>query len=77
MADGWLSVLDADDRATFISEMRTALDRAEARGDLRPAEGCIRDWQVTCRALADPVRREVLTGTPGEDDFTEAGRPHA
>jgi Family of unknown function (DUF6247) len=70
----WLAVLDEDDRAEFFSELRDALTVAEATRDAAPVETCLREWQTTARALADPLRRAILTG-PGDDDDAEVSRP--
>jgi hypothetical protein len=78
VADGWLAVFSGDDKATFIAEMRDALAEAERSGDLLAVETCIRGWQMTAEALADPEAREVLTAPfLADDDFTEVGRPGA
>jgi hypothetical protein len=77
MPDGWLSVFDADDKATFIREMREALDTADRTGDFGPLEECIRAWRETAAILADPQARAVLTGPLSDEDFTEVGRPRA
>jgi hypothetical protein len=77
MPDGWVWALDADDKATFIAEMRQALDTADATGDFGPLEEAIRAWRETARLLADPQARAVLTGPLSDEDFTEVGRPHA
>jgi hypothetical protein len=75
---GWLSVFDDDDKATFIAEMREALAAAEKSGDLSVVETCIRRWQITAQALADPALREALTAPSlPDEDFTEVGRPDA
>jgi hypothetical protein len=74
VTDGWLAALDEDDRALFFTEMRAALDLAEASGDIGPGGRCLRAWQVTGEALADPMRRAVLTGT-GNSDYGEVPRP--
>jgi hypothetical protein len=70
----WLADFDDDDRAEFFAELLDALSIAEATRDVSPVETCLREWQVTARALADPLRRAILTG-PGDDDYAEVDRP--
>jgi hypothetical protein len=70
----WLAVFDGDDRAEFFGELRDALTLAEATRDAAPVETCLREWQTTAHALADPLRRTILTG-PGDDDYAEVSRP--
>jgi hypothetical protein len=70
----WLAAFDDDDRAEFFGELRDALSVAEATRDAAPVEICLREWRTTARALADPLRRAILTG-PGDDDYAEVARP--
>jgi Family of unknown function (DUF6247) len=70
----WVSALDSDDRAEFFEELRDALSVAESTRDLTPVETCLREWRTTARALADPLRRAILTG-PGDDDYAEVSAP--
>ncbi len=71
----WLAVLDEDDRAEFFAELLDALSVAEATRDAAPVDTCLREWRMTARALADPLRRTILTA-PGDDDYAEVDRPH-
>ena len=32
-------------------------------------------WRVTAEALEDPLRRAILLGAPGAEDFVEVSRP--
>lgn len=70
----WLMAFDEDDRAEFFGELLDALSVAEATRDAAPVETCLREWRTTARALADPLRRAILTG-PGDDDYAEVDRP--
>jgi hypothetical protein len=70
----WLTVFDNGDRAEFFGELRDALTLAEATRDAVPVETCLREWQTTARALADPLRRAILIG-PGDDGYAEVSRP--
>jgi hypothetical protein len=70
----WLAAFDPDDRAEFFSELLDALSIAESTRDVGPVETCLRDWQTTARALADPLREAILTG-PGTDDYAEVEGP--
>jgi hypothetical protein len=82
----WLAGFDEDDRAEFFAELLDALSVAEATRDVSPVESCLREWQVTARALADPLRRAILTGPGGmtiprptghaSDPAPGAYRPH-
>ncbi len=71
----WLAAFDDDDRTEFFAELLDALSIAESTRDIGPVETCLHDWQVTARALADPLRRAILTGS-GDDDYAEVDRPH-
>jgi len=71
----WLRHLDADDREQFFHELEFAVGFARGALDVSGIEACLRDWRVTAEALSDPARREVLTGSPGDADFTEVPRP--
>jgi Family of unknown function (DUF6247) len=70
----WLTAFDEDDRAEFFEELRDALSLAEATRDAAPVEVCLREWRTTAQALADPLRRAILTA-PGDDDYAEVSRP--
>lgn len=70
----WLAAFDPDDRAEFFSERLDALSIAQSTRDIAPVETCLREWQTTARALADPLRQAILTD-PGDDDYAEAERP--
>lgn len=71
---GWLLEFDEDDRDEFLVEIRDALSVAESTEDIGPVRVCIRDWMMTARALSDPTRRAILTGT-GDDEYVEVARP--
>jgi hypothetical protein len=71
----WLRVFDAEDLQEFIRELREAVivaGREEATGLL---DETLYRWRVTAEALEDPLRRSVLLGTPGAEDFVEVSRP--
>lgn len=70
----WLSVFEDDDRAELFGELRDAISMAESTHDLEPLRTCLREWQTTAKALADPERRKILTGL-GDDEFVKVGRP--
>ncbi|HXS62922.1 MAG TPA: DUF6247 family protein [Streptosporangiaceae bacterium] len=71
-----MAAFDPDDRAEFFSELRDALSIAASTRNVGPVETCLREWQMTARALADPLREAILTG-PGEDDYAEIDRPRS
>lgn len=79
---GWVTYLDADDRALMVTELRAEVEALESSGDPEPLETCLREWRVTAEALSDPVAREILTAPPVDcgpvpdpADYVEAGRP--
>jgi len=70
----WVMVLDEEDCAQCLEELRDAVSLADSTHDLVPLRSCLREWQTTARALADPARCRLLTGA-GDEDFVEVDRP--
>lgn len=72
----WVQHLDADDRATFVAEMWSALEELDSGAlDQAGLEELVVAWRATSLAVADPKRRQVLTGRADERDFVPAARP--
>lgn len=72
----WLAAFDADDQATFRSELLEVLAQALSTDSMEPVEKCVREWKTTARALENDMSRRILTA-PGEklEAFDEVGRP--
>lgn len=70
----WLSVFDAEDRATFHEEFLDSLAVAVASDDFAPVDKCLDDWKRTARSLSDSDRRGILTGSGG-DEYVEVEAP--
>jgi hypothetical protein len=69
----WVVTLDDDDQAAFWSEVRQTIGSNGTRGDL---ETVVRDWEVTAKALRDPLSRELLLAERHEpEEYQEVERP--
>jgi hypothetical protein len=71
----WLRCFDLGDLREFADELHDALLAAHADGNTGPLRDCLHSWRVTAGQLADPLRREVLTGSHQPSDFTEVSEP--
>lgn len=72
----WFRHLDADEQQECLHELWECLD-AVLGETMEPEDmvEVIAGWRAAAVSLADPVRREVLLGDLGIDDFEEVGRP--
>jgi hypothetical protein len=72
----WLAEFDAEGQATFQDEYSDALAVADRSGDSTVLDECLDDWKRTARALSDPDRRAILTGSgEDEDEYAEVEAP--
>jgi hypothetical protein len=71
----WLRSFNLNELREFADELNDALVAAHADADTAPLDDCLHSWRVTARELADPLRREVLTGSHHPGDFTEVSEP--
>jgi hypothetical protein len=71
----WLRPFDMDDLRVFIEELNEAIISAYADGDKAILDQCLQSWRVTAQQLEDPLRRSVLLGHRGPDDYVDAPRP--
>lgn len=72
---GWLRSLDLEDIREFSRDLHTSLLAAWADDNTSVLDTCIREWRITAQQLADPVRREILTGRLSTSDFAPVDRP--
>lgn len=72
----WLRVFDQEDLRDFVTELHDALVAARADDNVRAVTEVIDAWRITAAQLDDPLRRSVLLGSSGADDFVEAAPPH-
>jgi|SRR5215207_715705 len=73
----WLRVFERDDLESFLGDVREALVVSSRERSAEPIQRALYEWRETARSLADPVRREILLGKSGEDDYVDAARPEA
>lgn len=71
----WLEVLPDDDRRLCMDELWGALTQVQVGEDRSIFDELLRAWRTTAGTLDDPRRRQVLLGSPSEDDFVPAARP--
>jgi hypothetical protein len=71
----WLRVFDREDLEEFVSEMSEALLVAAREETADLIDETLHRWRTTAKALDDPLRREVLLGSPRDEDFVEVKRP--
>lgn len=67
----FIEAFDDDDIAEFQIEMNGAISRAASGEDLSIVEGVLADWRRSARTLADPVAREILSGTADTADWVD------
>ncbi len=70
----WISVLDEDDRAECLLELKEAIALLLA-GDEMPLRETVHAWRLTAQQLSDPRKREVLLGVSDLEDFTAVEQP--
>ncbi len=70
----WISVLDQDDRAECLLELKEAIALLLA-GDEMPLRETVHAWRLTAQQLSDPRKREVLLGVSELEDFTAVEQP--
>ncbi len=70
----WMSVLDQDDRAECLMDLKEAISLLLA-GDELPLRETIQAWRLTAQQLSDPRKREILLGVPDSEDFTAVEQP--
>ncbi len=70
----WISVLDEDDRAECLLELKEAIALLLA-GDEMPLRETVHAWRLTAQQLSDPRKREILLGVSDLEDFTAVEQP--
>ncbi len=70
----WMSVLDQDDRAECLMDLKEAISLLLG-GDELPLRETIQAWRLTAQQLSDPRKREILLGVPDSEDFTAVEQP--